>query len=634
MTDHPHQTTSIQLLSTDRAELRTFASPEDVVGGYAILSHTWDTEVKEQTYQEIVAIGDECYISGDNPRDFVSEKIRQACLVAQEHGLDWIWIDSCCINKANSAELSEAISSMFRWYASAEVCIAYLADVPGDDEPGSPDSAFRKARWHNRGWTLQEGIAPFEVYFYAKDWSLLGTKHDLHEVLEEISGIPSAVLRHTAHYSTFSVAQRMSWAAGRQLTRPEDVAYSLMGLLNVTMPTIYGEGSRAFHRLQQEIMKQTGDASLFAWGPLLDATVVDFDAAVANIRDRVVDDSAYLLATSPKDFRLFNNAVFTPDLTVPIDPYLPGQFVSHPKDAEVPVNGPFGERAIPRFSMTTEGVKFRFPVIRIQDATIAVLLCESNGQHLGLLLHESPDAGEDPTRPRFRVGWPCVGAERGWARLVTLGNNLNDLHVGTRWTALQVNWETLFVVDRMPALKRAQLRPSATIHEVLHQPVYPFPFFFSSWILHRLTNLGWKVVARPISGNEDSPFPVALEFEHWEHTDRRFHVIVGTCFQGVVTPAGAPINQAGFSARWAKVYFDGDEAGASPTIHDCATDHITPARLSFRTAGDDAVRVVEVSFQGRGPAVNPALLPPRIVLEVKMGGTDLVDLVDDVLRTA
>ena len=156
------------LLSSDRAELHYFARNFDAGGGYAILSHTWVR--KEQTFQEVTAIAKRCRREGTNPRDVVHPKICDCCILAEKHGYRWVWIDSCCIDKTSSSELSEAINSMFRWYKEAEVCFAYLADVPTNCDLGADDSAFRKSRWHTRGWTLQELIAPDFLIFLSTDW--------------------------------------------------------------------------------------------------------------------------------------------------------------------------------------------------------------------------------------------------------------------------------------------------------------------------------------------------------------------------------------------------------------------------------------------------------------------------------
>jgi hypothetical protein len=206
---------------------------------------------------------------------------------AAKHSCDYVWIDTCCIDKTSSAELSEAINSMFRWYRKSKVCFAYLEDVskgPGwkvieiesNDEdatpPGSPDPALSflaKSRWFKRGWTLQELIAPKAVYFYDSSWNKIGEKRQLEEEITEITGIDSDVLYdHTLLY-TKSIARRMSWASSRETTKIEDIAYCLMGILDVNMPLLYGEGERAFTRLQEVIMQSSYDHSPVCMEPLL-----------------------------------------------------------------------------------------------------------------------------------------------------------------------------------------------------------------------------------------------------------------------------------------------------------------------------------------------------------------------------
>ena len=293
------------LLSTHRAELQWFTDAAAVPGGYAILSHTWG--VHEQTLQEVNTIGERCKVSCKNPRDFVSPKIRNCCLLAEKYGYGWVWIDSCCIDKTSSTELSEAINSMFKWYWQAEVCFAFLADVPigsvGDLKAAG--SAFRKSRWHLRGWTLQELIAPAVVIFVSDTWDRLGTKAELAELLEEVTRIPKRILTRKEYYCNASVANRMLWASKRRTTRVEDQAYCLRGPFDVTMPIIYGEGARAFQQLQQEIMKHGFDMSLFAWGPWLRSTpLLDQKLALALDRDDIdrYNDLSYLLAPSPSSF--------------------------------------------------------------------------------------------------------------------------------------------------------------------------------------------------------------------------------------------------------------------------------------------------------------------------------------------
>ena len=167
-----------------------------------------------------------------------------ACTTARLHGFDFVWLDSCCIDKTSSAELSEAINSMYEWYELAAICFVHLADVDDDGDPFPKGSQFRKSRWHCRGWTLQELIAPMHILFFAREWSSIGTKLELAGVLQEVTGIDFQVLVHRMLVDDVPVAQRMCWASHRETTRLEDVAYSLMGIFNVRMPTIYGEGRK------------------------------------------------------------------------------------------------------------------------------------------------------------------------------------------------------------------------------------------------------------------------------------------------------------------------------------------------------------------------------------------------------
>jgi hypothetical protein len=225
---------------------------------YAILSHVWDKE--EISFQDI-----------HRPLKQIQslkgfQKIRFCTKQAKDDGLSYCWIDTCCIDKSSSAQLTESINSMFQWYRLAEVCYAYLSDVIGtslmmlDNE-----NAFHCSKWFTRGWTLQELIAPKDVVFRNSSWDYIGRKSiDLASILSTVTGVPLSIL-NGADLSTASIAQRFSWAAKRETTRVEDLAYCLMGLFNVHMPMLYGEGMNAFRRLQEEIIKSSDDESIFAW---------------------------------------------------------------------------------------------------------------------------------------------------------------------------------------------------------------------------------------------------------------------------------------------------------------------------------------------------------------------------------
>ncbi|KAF5591842.1 ankyrin repeat-containing protein [Fusarium pseudocircinatum] len=221
---------------------------DDNVPDYAILSHTWE--------QEEVLFHDMGRDSAQLKKGYA--KLESCCRVARENGFEYIWDDTCCIDKTSSAELSEAINSMYRYYQEASICYVYLTDI-------STVSEISNSRWFTRGWTLQELIAPDAMIFFDKDWRVLGTKQSLVQVLSQRTSIPESILYDSQDLETTSIAQRMSWAADRVTTRKEDGAYSLMGIFGINMPLLYGEGDKAFYRLQEEIMRVSDDHSLFAW---------------------------------------------------------------------------------------------------------------------------------------------------------------------------------------------------------------------------------------------------------------------------------------------------------------------------------------------------------------------------------
>lgn len=184
------------------------------------------------------------------------------CHVAREEGFSWAWVDTCCIDKTNLAELAESIDSMFRWYRDAAVCHAYLSDLAADADLAE---AMPRCRWFGYGWTLQEPLAPATVQFHDQGWTLRGTKDTLVAQLEAITGIAKTILCGHRSLNQISIGARMSWAARRKTTRPEDIAYCLLGIFDVNMPLIYGEGTKAFRRLQEEIIHQSNDLSILAW---------------------------------------------------------------------------------------------------------------------------------------------------------------------------------------------------------------------------------------------------------------------------------------------------------------------------------------------------------------------------------
>lgn len=237
-------------------------------GSYAILSHTWGED--EVTFEQFHSFEITSLNGTRHHNRFV--KIIKTCSLAAQHGLSYAWIDTCCIDKSSSAELSEAINSMFRYYENAAFCIVHISDLSSSSDPATLslefESQFTRCRWLTRGWTLQEMIAPREVLFYDSTWTYRGSKNDWKSLLSKETGVDESILDSGTALRTIPVAQRMSWASRRRTTRTEDMAYCLMGIFDVNMPLIYGEGSKAFIRLQEEISKQTYDLSLFAWQQL------------------------------------------------------------------------------------------------------------------------------------------------------------------------------------------------------------------------------------------------------------------------------------------------------------------------------------------------------------------------------
>lgn len=225
---------------------------DDIIPPYAILSHTWGADTEEVTLEDLT--------NGTGKDKLGYVKIRFCGEQARQDGLRYFWVDTCCINKANYTELSQAINSMFRWYRNAARCYVYLSDVStrasnSNDKFNPPPwaSNFRNSRWFKRGWTLQELLAPSSVEFFSKEGKRLGDKNSLKLQLQGITRIAGSALQG-APLSHFSVDERLSWIESRQTKLEEDRAYSLLGIFDVHMPLIYGEGQdKAFIRLRKEI---------------------------------------------------------------------------------------------------------------------------------------------------------------------------------------------------------------------------------------------------------------------------------------------------------------------------------------------------------------------------------------------
>ncbi|KAI0414361.1 hypothetical protein F5X98DRAFT_349372 [Xylaria grammica] len=224
------------------------------IPAYTILSHTWGSDEQEVSFADMTA--------GRGKDKDGYRKIEFCRNQTQLDGFQYFWIDTCCIDKTNNNEFSEAINSMFRWYQRAAKCYVYLADVgeataTTHQENSGPEfeRKFRDSKWFTRGWTLQELLAPFSVEFFGSHGQRLGSKQSLRGLIHEITGIEMKSLQGEP-LSNFTVEQRMGWTKGRKTTRPEDKAYSLLGIFGAHMPLIYGEGEEnAFERLRREIRR-------------------------------------------------------------------------------------------------------------------------------------------------------------------------------------------------------------------------------------------------------------------------------------------------------------------------------------------------------------------------------------------
>lgn len=318
-------------------------------------------------------------------RSRLSAKIRRCCDYARAKGVPYVWIDTCCIDKTSSAELSEAINSMYDWYSHAEVCYIFLADVSDMESPHAPGSRFRWSMWFTRGWTLQELIVPWGSVFLSKEWRMIGTKASLAGIIEAVTGIERDVLLHVRPLHTVSVARRMSWASQRRTTRVEDEAYCLMGIFGVRLPVIYGEGTQAFIRLQEEIMRRVPDQSLFSWGLMLPLDTNTPDNPLPALRRVPVDErraskGAYLLASCPGDFQ--HSARFSP---IPLDTL----FAKLGLTSSAPTVC---------FS-TSHGIQTTLPVLTMHfpgkdgpvEVQLAMLACEGSAGRLPALFVSSTD---------------------------------------------------------------------------------------------------------------------------------------------------------------------------------------------------------------------------------------------------
>ncbi|KAG1845257.1 hypothetical protein C8R48DRAFT_678221 [Suillus tomentosus] len=255
-----------ELLSsiTKRSDLE-MARIKDVVAMHfrcVLLSHRWEeTEVllhhiQNTDVRELKGLGG-------------ITKLQSFCKIARDAGYLWAWMDTCCIDKTNNAELGESVQSMFVWYRHSALTIVYLSDVP----PSSQSGALASSVWNERGWTFQEFVAPKVVRFYQNDWSLYRNDHTpnhkespaIMKELEDATGIDAQALI-SFNPGTRDPRQKLQWASKRVTTVQEDAAYSLFGIFDVHLPVIYGERKQsALGRLLQDLVSRSGDITCLDW---------------------------------------------------------------------------------------------------------------------------------------------------------------------------------------------------------------------------------------------------------------------------------------------------------------------------------------------------------------------------------
>ncbi|KAF5576151.1 alpha-glucosidase 2 [Fusarium pseudocircinatum] len=309
---------------------------------YAILSHTWGPD--EATYQDWQGNLELMKLKKGH------QKIRRVCEQARKDGLMYLWCDTNCIDKSSSSEVSEALNAMFSWYKNASVCYVYLSDVaPIDTGAFDPMVQFRQSRWFTRGWTLPELLAPTSVVFFANDWTTIGTRKTLANTISFVTKIDQQYLDCTFYKA--SIGERMSWLSKRETERVEDIAYCMLGIFDINMQIIYGEGMRAFIRLQEEIIRASNDQTLFCW---------------AWDERYVPHDWASILSPSPKTF--VDSSIYT----------------------EWPVH------EAKTYTMTNAGLSIRLPIMNTITESVEQWLVllnarrDSENQQVALLLNRLP----------------------------------------------------------------------------------------------------------------------------------------------------------------------------------------------------------------------------------------------------
>lgn len=458
----------MRLLNTGTLLLKDFNAAN--VPPYAILSHVWQDH--EQTFQEVQDL-----VAEPDRHALVSQKILRCCLFVEREGFEWIWIDTCCIDKTSSSELSEAINSMYTWYAQAAICYVFMHDV--EDTHPSNDLSFRQSQWFKRGWTLQELIAPHYAVFLSKEWHTLGTKQTLARRLQEITNINEEILLGTKTLDTVSVARRFSWAASRETTREEDRAYSLMGIFDVNLPAIYGEGSNAFKRLQLEILKRSDDQTIFAWGlRSVDYPTLNRSTPFKPERDLETDDPnpRNLLASSPSDFQHSSDI-----LPIALEQF--GELIG------------CSYMLPPEYTYTHQGIKTVFPIVEVFPSGaknpavfFAILSCQDENDNIIILFLNQPHNTAHAKYYLYHVGAdfyvtqppPAVQGQQydrlGWFHRVGFMKREDLACAMQRWPTNTK--QHLYVNYRLGSMLHNSPRKSISYHS--NEETYAF--FFPTWV--------------------------------------------------------------------------------------------------------------------------------------------------------
>ena len=229
---------------------------------YVMFSHKWEDgdplfqKVMDATVYELEA-------------SYGNIKLQTFCSIVRALGFRWAWSDTCCIDKSDNVVLQESLVAMFAWYRGSSLTIIHLLDV--SSLPDGLLDALRESIWNTRVWTYQEYVAAKRVLFYTKDWKpYLGLTLENHKEsptilremeMSQVSSEQVAVLQPGLD----RIREKLYLASMRETTLVEDIAYSLLGILNASIPIIYGEGTRAVGRLLEYVLTGSGDATILAW---------------------------------------------------------------------------------------------------------------------------------------------------------------------------------------------------------------------------------------------------------------------------------------------------------------------------------------------------------------------------------